>query len=592
LDFLDPGPSGGGTAGLPPTNDPGNAMTPPLGPPPIHPLRSGHAGVIQGYFPAGKPRIIQTALVAGKLTPTPPSPQAPFGARPGAAARLQAPPAILPSAPRSASPVQPSGGNALALPISFALRPSALGQRLPEAVQQKMESFFNTSFADVRVHVGAEAASIGALAFTHGTNLYFAPGQYNPQTVRGQQLLGHELTHVVQQRAGRVRNPLGTGIAVVQDPGLEAEAERMGLRAATSPIQAKPERSANQMANCRAGLPRRQVPVAGRATDATPGPKNALQMRKPDGFYRLKKDANLRANIDRSGAYRVKKVLPEGSTVYAINPGGNSNFKAGTSWYSSTNEHTWVSWELPEYWDDAHLFAADAVQAEGWIEDGKLENAPPILQEQFQQGDKVYGRHETRYAVTNNREARTAAVRNARFNIIDDINNDIVGGRVNAGSDQEILGFTAYVRQTTRAEPRNVRIRTLCKLGLAHFSQQHTIHFMLDGLDANRVALEAVAARYGEDHQVTQRFFGNIDEYLAEGIEKKCTGSEMRSLMRQRLHDLGQAGGKNHGINLGNVKFYKQYAETPAPWSDRAIPEWRDAWDKYRRYRAERSRMI
>jgi hypothetical protein len=104
-----------------------------------------------------------------------------------------------------------------------------------------MEAFFNTSFADVRVHVGHEAPSIGALAFTHGTDLYFAPGQYNPQSTPGQQLLGHELTHVLQQRAGRVRNPLGVGIAVVQDPALEAEAERMGLRAASAvaPIQGK-----------------------------------------------------------------------------------------------------------------------------------------------------------------------------------------------------------------------------------------------------------------------------------------------------------------------------------------------------------------
>lgn len=96
-----------------------------------------------------------------------------------------------------------------------------------------MESFFNTSFADVRVHVGAQASSIGALAFTHGSNLYFAPGQYNPGTPQGQQLLGHELTHVVQQRAGRVRNPFGSGVAVVQDRGMEAEADRMGMLAAS-----------------------------------------------------------------------------------------------------------------------------------------------------------------------------------------------------------------------------------------------------------------------------------------------------------------------------------------------------------------------
>ncbi len=142
--------------------------------------------------------------------------------------------------------VQPQAGDAFALPANFALKPRGSGQPLPEPIQKKMESFFNTSFADVRVHVGNEAGSIGALAFTHGTDLYFAPGQYNPQSTQGQQLLGHELTHVVQQRAGRVRNPLGAGVAVVQDPGLEAEAERMGQRAAAHPVtlQAKQDSAA------------------------------------------------------------------------------------------------------------------------------------------------------------------------------------------------------------------------------------------------------------------------------------------------------------------------------------------------------------
>jgi hypothetical protein len=98
-----------------------------------------------------------------------------------------------------------------------------------------MESFFGASFADVRVHVGPQAAAIGALAFTQGTHIHFAPGQYNPASPQGQQILGHELTHVVQQRAGRVRNPFGSGVAVVQDVALEAEAERLGRRAAADP---------------------------------------------------------------------------------------------------------------------------------------------------------------------------------------------------------------------------------------------------------------------------------------------------------------------------------------------------------------------
>ncbi|MBP2312809.1 DUF4157 domain-containing protein [Azospirillum soli] len=136
-----------------------------------------------------------------------------------------------------------ANGNAQALPPGL-IRTGGGGRPLPDGVRQKMESFFKADFSDVRVHVGSEAPSIGALAFTLGSNLYFAPGQYNPDTPHGQQLLGHELTHVVQQRAGRVRNPFGSGIAVVQDPGLEAEADRMGMRAAshfTPPaVQAKP----------------------------------------------------------------------------------------------------------------------------------------------------------------------------------------------------------------------------------------------------------------------------------------------------------------------------------------------------------------
>ena len=93
--------------------------------------------------------------------------------------------------------------------------------------------------ACVRWLVGPEANAIGALAFTRGSNMYFAPGQYDPHSPGGQRRLGHELTHVLQQRAGRVRNPFGAGVAVVQDRVLEAEADRMGQRAAAHRADAR-----------------------------------------------------------------------------------------------------------------------------------------------------------------------------------------------------------------------------------------------------------------------------------------------------------------------------------------------------------------
>jgi hypothetical protein len=106
-----------------------------------------------------------------------------------------------------------------------------------------MERAFAADFSEVRVHVGPQAAAIGALAFTAGTDIFFAQGRYQPQTTEGLRLLGHELAHVVQQKQGRVRNPLGHGTAIVRDQVLEAEADRMGTRLALeAPARQLPRR--------------------------------------------------------------------------------------------------------------------------------------------------------------------------------------------------------------------------------------------------------------------------------------------------------------------------------------------------------------
>ena len=131
-----------------------------------------------------------------------------------------------------------SAGGVDAFKVS--LQPKTGGQPLPSEVRAKMETAFGMDFSDVRVHVGQEASSIGALAYTWGTDIHFAPGQYNPHTIHGQKILGHELWHVVQQKSGRVSNPFGGGVAVVQDHALEAEADRMGVKAAMTAVVQRP----------------------------------------------------------------------------------------------------------------------------------------------------------------------------------------------------------------------------------------------------------------------------------------------------------------------------------------------------------------
>ena len=140
----------------------------------------------------------------------------------------------------SGETIQRKGGNGVEA-FRVPLRQKAGGFPLPRDVRAKMESALGGDFSDVRVHIGHEATSLGAIAYTWGTNIHFAPGQYSPHTIQGQKLLGHELWHVVQQRTGRVKNPFGGGVAVVQDHALEAEADRMGVKAAMTQVARRKE---------------------------------------------------------------------------------------------------------------------------------------------------------------------------------------------------------------------------------------------------------------------------------------------------------------------------------------------------------------
>jgi len=124
-----------------------------------------------------------------------------------------------------------SNGTAVRLPDHLTRFDAGPGQSLPAAVRQKMEAAFGQSFTDVRVHAGPYVSALGAVAFTQGSHIHFAPGRFDPNTQRGQEILAHELAHVVQQRAGRVSNPFGAGVAVVHDQRLEIEAQRMSTRA-------------------------------------------------------------------------------------------------------------------------------------------------------------------------------------------------------------------------------------------------------------------------------------------------------------------------------------------------------------------------
>lgn len=126
----------------------------------MSPISPARASVIQGSFSRGRPCF-----------------------HPPAAQRAAAQSAV------QRTPVARRHGQseAFPLPANLPQLASAGGQPLPSAVREKMESAFRTSFADVRVHVGAHAAAIGAVAFNGRFVVYRAVSRYHPNFSRALQ---------------------------------------------------------------------------------------------------------------------------------------------------------------------------------------------------------------------------------------------------------------------------------------------------------------------------------------------------------------------------------------------------------------------
>jgi Domain of unknown function (DUF4157)/Lysine-specific metallo-endopeptidase len=77
------------------------------------------------------------------------------------------------------------------------------GEPIADPTRQFMEARFGRDLGAVRVHTDPGAAELAhrvdARAFTTGQHVFFAAGQYRPDTPAGRLLMAHELVHVVQQ---------------------------------------------------------------------------------------------------------------------------------------------------------------------------------------------------------------------------------------------------------------------------------------------------------------------------------------------------------------------------------------------------------
>jgi hypothetical protein len=80
---------------------------------------------------------------------------------------------------------------------------SGKGNPLPPRLLAEMNKSLGADLSEVSIHTDVAAAKLcqelHALAFTHGRDIFFDTGRYNPESPEGKKLLVHELTHVVQQ---------------------------------------------------------------------------------------------------------------------------------------------------------------------------------------------------------------------------------------------------------------------------------------------------------------------------------------------------------------------------------------------------------
>jgi hypothetical protein len=105
------------------------------------------------------------------------------------------------------------------------------GHPLSGAIRGPMEQAFGADFSGVRVHTDSEADALNrqlsAKAFTTGPDIFFKRGAFDPNSKSGQQLIAHELSHVLQQLQGEVKPGIkANGTASNNDQVLKKKADQ------------------------------------------------------------------------------------------------------------------------------------------------------------------------------------------------------------------------------------------------------------------------------------------------------------------------------------------------------------------------------
>lgn len=106
------------------------------------------------------------------------------------------------------------------------------GAPIPAAVAARMSAALGYDVSGARVHTDSAAAEaagqLNALAFALGADIYFAEGRFAPGSAQGDELIAHELAHVVQHTEGSLPTPTAAGVQTsTAGDSAEVDADRM-----------------------------------------------------------------------------------------------------------------------------------------------------------------------------------------------------------------------------------------------------------------------------------------------------------------------------------------------------------------------------
>lgn len=110
------------------------------------------------------------------------------------------------------------------------------GRALDSHLRGRLETSLGGDLSDLRVHTDPDADTLArgfqARAFTHGPDIFFRSGAYDPSSPTGLNTLAHEATHVLQQDSGHQNSRANHRELSVGDPHsrFEADAQQAATR--------------------------------------------------------------------------------------------------------------------------------------------------------------------------------------------------------------------------------------------------------------------------------------------------------------------------------------------------------------------------